>query len=488
MTAVNLNSATVTNNIPGTVTAGSGGSLTDANGDVWSFGAGGAYGGSVILRDGVQYAGGAGETLNLVSGAVWTENNLNQWYMAGATGWTHEPTGPVTATTAVGGGQAANFAGALTTLSGPLQVDTAATPTGPTVTSVAATGGGITAGAGDLNVGNVVTLTLNMSQAVAVTGGTPTLTLNDGGVATYMSGSGTNALNFSYTVAAGQNTNALAVTTVNLNGATVTNNIPGTVTAGSGGSLTDANGDVWSFGAGGAYGGSVILRDGVQYAGGAGETLNLVNGTIWTENNQNHWYMAGATGWAQEPTGPVTATTAVGGGQAANFAGALTTLPGPLQVDTTTPPASNLVNTVTAGSGGSLTDASGHVWAGRGRRVWRIGVILCEPGAIRRRRGRDAQSSHGLVWTENNLNQWSMARANGWTPEPTGPATTAVGASQVANSTGDYDARRLLAGERRYHNQIETWNSNGTIHDIHYLLANDWPSLYRLRCCLWCEQ
>ena len=82
-------------------------------------------------------------------------------------------------------------------------------PTGPTVTSVVATGGGITAGAGDLNVGNVVTLTLNMSQAVAVTGGTPTLTLNDGGIATYTSGSDTNTLNFSYTVAAGQNTNAL---------------------------------------------------------------------------------------------------------------------------------------------------------------------------------------------------------------------------------------------------------------------------------------
>ena len=52
-------------------------------------------------------------------------------------------------------------------------------------------------------------------------GGTPTLTLNDGGTATYTGGSGTNALTFSYTVAAGQNTADLAVTAVNLNGATV---------------------------------------------------------------------------------------------------------------------------------------------------------------------------------------------------------------------------------------------------------------------------
>ena len=44
-----------------------------------------------------------------------------------------------------------------------------------------------------------------MSGAVTVTGGTPTLTLNDGGTATYVSGTGTNALTFSYTVGAGQN-------------------------------------------------------------------------------------------------------------------------------------------------------------------------------------------------------------------------------------------------------------------------------------------
>ena len=47
------------------------------------------------------------------------------------------------------------------------------------------------------------------------------MALNDGGTATYTSGSGTSALTFSYTVAAGQNTPDLAVTAVNLNGATI---------------------------------------------------------------------------------------------------------------------------------------------------------------------------------------------------------------------------------------------------------------------------
>ena len=89
------------------------------------------------------------------------------------------------------------------------------------MSSVVASGTGISSGAGDLDAGNVVTLTLNLSEAVTVAGGTPTLTLNDGGTATYTGGSGSSALTFSYTVAAGQNTADLAVTAVNLNAATV---------------------------------------------------------------------------------------------------------------------------------------------------------------------------------------------------------------------------------------------------------------------------
>ena len=69
------------------------------------------------------------------------------------------------------------------------------------MSSVVASGTGITASGGDLNAGHVVTLTVNLSEAVTVAGGTPTLTLNDGGTATYTGGSGSNALTFSYTVA-----------------------------------------------------------------------------------------------------------------------------------------------------------------------------------------------------------------------------------------------------------------------------------------------
>ena len=91
----------------------------------------------------------------------------------------------------------------------------------PTISSIATSGTGITAGIGDLNGGKVVTLTVNLSSAVFVAGGTPILILNDGGSAAYASGSGTAALTFKYTVQPGQNTNDLVVSSLNLNGATM---------------------------------------------------------------------------------------------------------------------------------------------------------------------------------------------------------------------------------------------------------------------------
>ena len=90
---------------------------------------------------------------------------------------------------------------------------TGLTQTGPQIDTTAPTVSSVTATAGDYNTGKTVTLTLNMSEAANVTG-TPTLTLNDGGTATYVSGSGSNALVFSYTVLAGQNTAALQATAV----------------------------------------------------------------------------------------------------------------------------------------------------------------------------------------------------------------------------------------------------------------------------------
>lgn len=92
----------------------------------------------------------------------------------------------------------------------------------PTVQSVATSGPGITSGSGDLNAGHTVTFTLNTNEDVFIntTNGTPTLLLNDGGVATFSGGSGSDALTFTYTVDDGENTPDLAITAVNMNGAT----------------------------------------------------------------------------------------------------------------------------------------------------------------------------------------------------------------------------------------------------------------------------
>lgn len=90
-------------------------------------------------------------------------------------------------------------------------------PTPTTILStIAASGAGISNGDGNLSSGTVQ-LTLNFNNAVNVTG-TPTLTLNDGGVAKYVSGSGSKNLVFDYQIGAGQNTSDLAVTTFNLSG------------------------------------------------------------------------------------------------------------------------------------------------------------------------------------------------------------------------------------------------------------------------------
>ena len=95
----------------------------------------------------------------------------------------------------------------------PVGVDT----TAPTVISVVASPSTAT-----LTTGNTVTLKVNFSEMVTVSsGGQPTLTLNDGGTANYVSGAGSEALTFSYAVSAGQNTADLAVTRLNPNGATI---------------------------------------------------------------------------------------------------------------------------------------------------------------------------------------------------------------------------------------------------------------------------
>ena len=161
---------------------------------------------TLILNDGgtATYTGGSGTNALTFSYTVAAGQNTSDLTVTAVN--------LNSATVTDGAGNAANLSLTGLTQSGP-QIDTMT----PTVLSVLES-----PSSGDLDAGKTVTLILNLSEAVTVAGGTPTLTLNDGGTATYTGGSGTNALTFSYTVAAGQNTSDLTVTAVNLNSATVT--------------------------------------------------------------------------------------------------------------------------------------------------------------------------------------------------------------------------------------------------------------------------
>ena len=65
---------------------------------------------------------------------------------------------------------------------------------------------------------------MSTSQGTTIAGGTPKLTLNNGGVATYDPTASTPTnLVFKYTVAPGQDTADLSVTGLDLAGATITN-------------------------------------------------------------------------------------------------------------------------------------------------------------------------------------------------------------------------------------------------------------------------
>ena len=87
---------------------------------------------------------------------------------------------------------------------------------GPSIRAVA-----FSPSSGSEALGATTTITLELSEPAIVSRATPTLSLNDGGTASYLSGSGTDALTFTYTVGSGQNTSSLEATALNLNGATI---------------------------------------------------------------------------------------------------------------------------------------------------------------------------------------------------------------------------------------------------------------------------
>jgi len=92
-----------------------------------------------------------------------------------------------------------------------LFVDPAGTASG---ISVAAINGNAGITSGEIGAGDTITIAVTFSTAETVTA-TPSLTLNDGGTASYTSGSGSDVLDFVYKPQSGQNVKTLGVTAIN---------------------------------------------------------------------------------------------------------------------------------------------------------------------------------------------------------------------------------------------------------------------------------
>ena len=211
---------------------------------------------------------------------------------------------------------------------------------------------------GDVGAKQVLTFTLTFNEAVKVAG-TPTLTLNDGGTASYVKGSSTStSLVFQYTVAAKQNTSALAITGTKLpSGASITGaggsaNLLGALAAPTGRVIVDTTDTrtTISSGTGQIVNAGTSSDDVVLTAGSA--TLNFsgkndiaflgggsgaVNATINNSSSGLTVYVlnggADVFNFAQDPTAVVDLLGCIGGfTTAAQAAAALTPYSGGLQL------------------------------------------------------------------------------------------------------------------------------------------------------------
>ena len=184
--------------------------------------------GGVTSNDTLTGTGDPNATVTITSGAA----TLGTTTANASGGWSFTPTGLADGSYTVTASETNSIGPGSASLS--FTLDTSI----PIVTSDTVSGAGIGGGAGVLSASELAVFALALNEAVQVSGGTPSLTLNDGGSAVYDAAKSTpTSLVFDYTVGSNQYTNSLAVTGVTLNGATVTEiagnaaNLSGAVTS-----------------------------------------------------------------------------------------------------------------------------------------------------------------------------------------------------------------------------------------------------------------
>ena len=173
---------------------------------------GGGHGSSAVQLSGTVTGIAANSTFQVTVANSWYSKSYTATVNAAGTGWS--ATMPASDVAQLPNGTAAVSAQVTDrygNVSPPATQLVTVEGTAPVVLSVSAS-----PSTGDLKAGKTVAISLTMSEPVVVKG-TPTLSLNDCGTATFDAAHSTSAvLVFDYTVAAGQNTAALKVTGVNL--------------------------------------------------------------------------------------------------------------------------------------------------------------------------------------------------------------------------------------------------------------------------------
>ncbi len=387
-------------------------------------------------------------------------------------------------------------------ISGSKATTTLIVATNPTVASIVAE-----PDSGEFNSGADITLTMTMGDDVTVTG-TPVLTLNDGGTATYLSGSGTDTLVFTTTVANGENAAALAVTGNNLNGSSIAITDAGT------GKAADLSGADASFtglsigatvasitaatpasdlGPGQKVVFTVTMSEAVKISGGA-PYLTLNNGGEAKYSGGSgsdvltFTYMVGTLGSGQD-----VAALAVSGFNAngatiydsnvkadtADLSGVTAFGSGP-QIDTTRPTVTSITT-----SGDGITDGNGELWAGSTVTLTvNFSAVVTVAGGTPTLRlpnkavatyaggsGSDAltftyvvgngQKTADLAVTSLLLNGATIADGAGIKASLAGAATSLPGILQIGSGP------RVIALANGETKSIY-FNADGTIHDIAY--------------------
>ena len=298
--------------------------------------------------------------------------------------------------------------------------------TGPAITQISAS-----VSQGTEVVGSTLQLTLQFNEAITLAGGPPTLSLNDGAVAVY-DAVATAALGdptklvFDYTVAAGQSTNALAVTGFVANGASITDqagNVANlsTVTSNLGGEIVVA-------------GGGAVPLSLAQALGAVGGLLNLLlpPGTPVTVSDTSTNISKAQLGATQiAALGALGVKSLVVTDYALTWTSAQQIAFGSAGISVTAPAAGGTTVTTTWNADGSVHE-------------------LLTTGIT------------GQKWTSTDMVHGSTSSTETWTN----------GSSLVQTETWNADGTRSIhfygVTGQPYTNFVQTYTAAGAIHDNHY--------------------